>query len=329
MGWPERLTRLATSPAETYTVTNADWSGETFREQACLRQAGDIHEESQHPGMHERRGNQTPPLSVRGARPEAGAPAEERGLIAERAGTKEHANEDRHVQGDECRSDDRPSRACAEDIAEGIGRRTPLTYFFYCFLEKILKAEKEPLPLLGRHQVQNEARDDQQKKESHESVTPNTSSTSSRRVPAGRRNSGQILHHIRPREHRRSPDLRRSDEDCNELVVSQGFHRRDARRMMRRQRACGKRHNGHENDRAEERREVESGNLEEQRLHRPSGHPRADDAERCPRSEQPQREREELTADLRWPRAERHANADFAAALRDGITRARHRCRSR
>ena len=60
---------------------------------------------------------------------------------------------------------DRPARARAEGVAERIGLRAALTCFFDGVLEKILKAEKESLPLLRRHEVQNDARNDEQKEE--------------------------------------------------------------------------------------------------------------------------------------------------------------------
>ena len=107
------------SPAE-INGDERDRSRETFGDEARLRQSGDVDEESNHPRMDERGGEQTPPFAVRRARPEAGAPAEERRLIAQCAGAEEHADEDRHVHGNDRRRDT-PS-ACAREARHGKDR---------------------------------------------------------------------------------------------------------------------------------------------------------------------------------------------------------------
>ena len=66
---------------------------------------------------------------------------------------------------------------------------------------------------------------------------------------------------------------------------------------------------------ADERRDVNGGHLEEDRLHRPPGEPGPEEAERSRDDLQAQRERQELAADLLRPRAERHPQADLPPAL--------------
>ena len=78
----------------------------------------------------------------------------------------------------------------------------------------------------------------------------------------------------------------------------QRFHRRDARRAMRRQQARRQRDGGHHRHRDRERRDVNRRDTEKQTLERVAGGPGAGEAEGDTRRKQPRGDGQELAAHL-------------------------------
>src|SRR5262245_56346740 len=77
-GSTARLITFAHTPAVTFTPANACGPNKPFEDDAELDERRKVDREGYHPSVNEHRGDETPPLTVGGARPVVGAPAHER-----------------------------------------------------------------------------------------------------------------------------------------------------------------------------------------------------------------------------------------------------------
>ncbi len=103
------------------------------------------------------------------------------------------------------------------------------------------------------------------------------------------------------------------------LLVGQGLHGRNRRGSVRWAQACGDRDDRQHSGGGGQRGDVNRRDVEEDGLHRVAGEPGAGYSQRRADGEQPQRDAQELRADLLGMGAQRHAEADFSSSLRDGV----------
>ena len=96
---------------------------EALEHRAKLRQNGEVDDQMKHPGVNERRRQQTPPLAVRRAGSEAGAHADERVRIADRARAKQHGREHRRAERDQRRRDEQITCPRTKRVTECIRTR--------------------------------------------------------------------------------------------------------------------------------------------------------------------------------------------------------------